>query len=436
MSEPINAEVVPETQALVVRPESGAVGILRPADSLDRIADAFKEYQRVCETILDASDYQSYEGKPRKKKSAWRKLATAFNVSTEIMSKEVLRPNGRNVVMAEIRVRASTVGGRQAEALGSCDVNEKCCASARGQKCHKAAWKNHYCCENGCDGRKHWSHPDHDIISTAQTRATNRAIADLIGCGEVSAEELVDDSPNPSQKAPQAPGGVNHATQKTKTPSKPVSAPNSATPGPKLKPPTPATRLWMIEQLDKLGLHDIAVEYFQKIENPSVLMPKEGLADVPLRFVPNCHQEMAMLVTKVKEFANGERAGHAFPPHLDADDVHPAKPAAESLPKGPVKDTEWWRDFIVPIPRKGQKRADYVGNEDTLGSLFDQRHGNDEESQAARQRLWGFVNHYEPKGWVNKDGTKMPPSEVDIKFREALDALAAWFEENHRGEKL
>ena len=31
---------------------------------------------------------------------------------------------------------------------------------------------------------------DHTIMATAKTRATNRAIAELIGAGEVSAEEM------------------------------------------------------------------------------------------------------------------------------------------------------------------------------------------------------------------------------------------------------
>lgn len=430
-SKPIEAEILPETQALVVTAKQGGeVGILRPADSLDRIADAFKEYKRVCETILDKSDYQEYEGKPRKKKSAWRKLATAFNVSTCIVKEELERTETRHVLSASYTVCAYTGPKsspyRQVEVVGYCDVNEKCCPSSRGEKCHKAAWKGHYCCSNGCDGRKHWTHPDHDVKSTAQTRASNRAIADLIGCGEVSAEELTDDN-KPEVNKPLEP--------KTAPPTQPTPAPAKSS-GPKFKLPTQATRLWMISELTKEGLHDIAIEYFQKVENPSVLMENQGLAEVRLPFVPYSQKELTALIDKVKEFGNGDRAGHAFTPHWDAEDSHPAAPASASLPKGPLKDPEWWREVIVPVPRKGQKRADYVGNEDTLGSLFDQRHGNDEESKAARQRLWGFVNHYEPKGWVKKDGTKMPPSDVDIKFREALDALAQWFSETHRGERL
>ena len=63
------------------------------------------------------------------------------------------------------------------------------------------------------------------------------------------------------------------------------------------------------------------------------------------------------------------------------------------------------------------------------------RHGNDEESQAARQRLWGFVEHFEAKEWQGRNGL-MPPSATDIKFREALTAFGVWFEQNHPGEKL
>ncbi len=234
------------------------------------------------------------------------------------------------------------------------------------------------------------------------------------------------------------PSVADHARKSDpKKPDAPKFAPApKATETIKLKPPTAATRVWMIDQLTKAGLHDIAVEYFQKVINPTVLMPQEGLSDVPLKFVPNCHPEMSMLITRVKEFANGDQAGHPFPPHNDAEDAHPPKPAAASLPKGPLKDPEWWRDIIVPVPPKGVKRADYMVNPETIGSLFDKRHGDDEESQAARQRLWGFVNHYEAKPWTGKDGKERPPSDTDVKFREALDALAEWFEKNHRGEKL
>jgi hypothetical protein len=40
-----------------------------------------------------------------------------------------------------------------------------------------------------------FSKPEHDILAIAHTRAKNRAISDLIGLGEVSAEELEADQP-------------------------------------------------------------------------------------------------------------------------------------------------------------------------------------------------------------------------------------------------
>lgn len=109
----------------------------------------------------------------------------------------------------------------------------------------------------------------------------------------------------------------------------------------------------------------------------------------------------------------------------------------DDLPMGgtkPAADDEWWWDLIIPVPRKGMKRDEYLKHPDTIRSLYDQRHGDDEDAQIARERLFGFTNHYEPKGWVKKDGTKMPASDSDRKFREALDAFAEYVEKT--GEKL
>lgn len=100
------------------------------------------------------------------------------------------------------------------------------------------------------------------------------------------------------------------------------------------------------------------------------------------------------------------------------------------------KQNESWRTAIVPIPRKGMRRNDYLRSPDTIGSLFDLRHGNDEESQTARQRLYGLVHSFQPAGWTKQNGQKMPPSDADIKFRKDLDAFAEWWESNHPGENL
>lgn len=121
----------------------------------------WEAYQTFTEKLLDESDYQLIRGKRFKKKSAWRKYSRAFNITTEIRDKVIIKDEKGRVQEAEFIVRATLPNGRYVESWGSCSKLE-------GSK----------------------SHPNHDIPATAQTRATNRAISDLIGAGEVTAEEM------------------------------------------------------------------------------------------------------------------------------------------------------------------------------------------------------------------------------------------------------
>ena len=123
-------------------------------------------YQTLCKELLNDSDYQAYEQngvvKQFPKKSAWAKLGRAFNVNTEIVDKEFILGKNGETKEAYYCIRATLPNGRTVESDGSCSRHEK--------------------------GKKHAT--SHTIRSTAKTRATNRAISELIGAGEVSAEEL------------------------------------------------------------------------------------------------------------------------------------------------------------------------------------------------------------------------------------------------------
>jgi hypothetical protein len=193
----------------------------------------------------------------------------------------------------------------------------------------------------------------------------------------------------------------------------------------------------MIENL-KAGVGQpnrvVVEEYFEKIEQ---LIPGEELESLGLRYVPRTPEEMNALADKIAGFGNGEPAARAFlPGDIEAP---PAAAPTPGLPPPPLKipkDDEWWREIVVVVPRKGMKRDEYLKAPDTIGSLFDARHGADDESQEARRRLFGFVSGYEPKGWVKNDGTKMPPNKADIEFRTALDAFKDWYDHNHPGKKL
>ena len=120
--------------------------------------------------MLDSSDYQTISGWTGKtqekksfvKKSGWRKLATAFNLADEVTKeerKEYTIPAPHFVY--EVTVKVIAPNGRYGYAVGSCSSDER-----------------------------KFAHLEHDVRSTAHTRAKNRAISDLVGGGEVSAEEV------------------------------------------------------------------------------------------------------------------------------------------------------------------------------------------------------------------------------------------------------
>ncbi|XP_065853633.1 uncharacterized protein [Euphorbia lathyris] len=115
----------------------------------------FKDYQNAAMAILEKSDYIMISGSPFIKKSGWRKISFYFNVSYEIKDRTIEFDDNRNVQRAEFIVRAHMQGGRFSDGWGSCERREK-----RFQK------------------------PNHDIPSTAETRAKNRACQDLLGIGE------------------------------------------------------------------------------------------------------------------------------------------------------------------------------------------------------------------------------------------------------------
>ncbi|GJV33130.1 hypothetical protein Tco_1393530 [Tanacetum coccineum] len=115
----------------------------------------FKEYQNAAMAILEKGDYTMISGNPFIKKSGWRKISFYFNVSYEIKDKTIEFDDDRNVQRAEFIVRAHMQGGRFSDGWGSCERREK-----------------------------RFSKPNHDIPSTAETRAKNRACQDLLGIGE------------------------------------------------------------------------------------------------------------------------------------------------------------------------------------------------------------------------------------------------------------
>ena len=130
----------------------------------------------LVEALLDSSDYQG----GKKKKSAWRKLARAFNISDEPITKEVIRDENHQIISAYFEVKAVLPNGRSGFGVGDCSIFDKI-------KADDVETPSNF------ELRKRFTNAEHDVIATAHTRAKSRAISDLIGAGEVSAEELEND---------------------------------------------------------------------------------------------------------------------------------------------------------------------------------------------------------------------------------------------------
>lgn len=118
-------------------------------------------YDAACASLIGPNDVQKDGGRTFKKKSAWRKLARHFGISTSVehVEKEMVGES----FCATVTVKALAPWGQSAEAVGACAGDE-----ATGRRTITIA----------------------DAIATAETRATNRAVSNLIAMGEVSAEEM------------------------------------------------------------------------------------------------------------------------------------------------------------------------------------------------------------------------------------------------------
>lgn len=155
-------------------PEKGLVAqadamIVKPMISPAQAAEAWKAYTDLCNAILVPTDftkintYATGKGttvKLFKNKSAWRKLATAFNLSVEVEKEE--RKEFPEYFVVQITARVTAPNGRIMHGTGSCASNER-----------------------------KFAHQEHDVRAQAETRAKSRAISDMIGAGETTAEEMM-----------------------------------------------------------------------------------------------------------------------------------------------------------------------------------------------------------------------------------------------------
>jgi hypothetical protein len=151
-----------EEKNLVVSP------IVTPAVTPQEAKDAWNKYLDLKKEIIDDSDVQKIQGKDFLKKSYWRKVERFFNLKLECLKEERIikeRKNGTENIAYLALYRAIAPNGSFCDGDGFCETWEK----------------NRF-------------NNEHNVRATAHTRAKNRAISDLVGGGEVSAEEISEDA--------------------------------------------------------------------------------------------------------------------------------------------------------------------------------------------------------------------------------------------------
>ncbi|WP_406660911.1 hypothetical protein V7O66_13890 [Methanolobus sp. ZRKC3] len=158
---PENNKVIDVTPtAVTVLPDINSADIVRPAISALAAKQAWQEYLDMRNIILEKSDFQKIQGKDFIKKSGWRKFATYYNLTDKITEEKRIQCEDGSFIW-KIKVVCMAANGRQTEGVAMCSSKEK-----SGPRI------------------------EHDVYSTAHTRAKNRAISDMIAAGEVSAEEV------------------------------------------------------------------------------------------------------------------------------------------------------------------------------------------------------------------------------------------------------
>lgn len=147
-----------------------SIPLVVPITSNAKILEAWRNFQDLKIKLLDNQDFVEIKGERYAKKSTFRKLALAFGISTDVIKEE--RIENKNSFGYEVTIKAVSPAGRFMTAMGSCHSDER--------RFNKSS----------------------DIRAIAQTRATNRAIADLIGWSAPSAEEMMSEIPDEESSAP------------------------------------------------------------------------------------------------------------------------------------------------------------------------------------------------------------------------------------------
>jgi hypothetical protein len=268
-------------------------GVVKPVLTAEQARVASEEFLKLCETVLTEDDYVYYihyrqpsgqeervktpftkpayaeearrklkrenfldvEIVPRKKRSAFDRLAKEYNLTVpqEHDEAQLVTINVQNVgeYIVEQRVGKSFAMVLY-QKIANLEIVKAHCLIAVAAPNGRVAIGDAACStaerKRGVEG---FYHADHDVPTTAFTRAYNRAVSRCIGMGELSAEEIaMEENPAqpPSVTPPAAPSpfaGSQAATETSPPSDKATSSPGQEAPADdnRYQPPPEGTKL-------------------------------------------------------------------------------------------------------------------------------------------------------------------------------------------------
>jgi len=173
--------------------------LVKPVDDIDEVVDIYEQFEMIKSKLLDkeADITKISSGSYHINKSGWRKIATAFNLSVD--TAEVISKREDGVIKYVVKGRAVAPNGKSCTATGMCASNESNFmrklinedAKIESAK-EQATNPDNVLLVDGYyrELKEPRAVNEHNIMATAETRARNRTISDLVGGGEVSAEEM------------------------------------------------------------------------------------------------------------------------------------------------------------------------------------------------------------------------------------------------------
>lgn len=159
-------EDLPETKAI-----SKVSEFSKPLITATEATQSFQQYQELIGALMKESDIVEIQGKKKVKKTGINKIARFFGVSSEIIRskrEDWIGPQGGKNFTWYVWAKAWLPNGQSRVDGAACASNER-----------------------------RFAHIENDVLTTAITRATKRAIENLVGMGELELIETedLDESP-------------------------------------------------------------------------------------------------------------------------------------------------------------------------------------------------------------------------------------------------